>query len=149
MGFNPLDIRYQEFRRKVRGYDVEEVRAYLGEVADYVTSLEEELAACKKRVGELEEELSQAREGEAELKRAVVAAERIAREVRAQAEREAELIRAEAEAAKERALREAMEHLKRVQRDLERLRNERELFKEQFRGMLEGYLASLDREGGD
>ncbi len=145
MSFNPLDIRYQEFRKRMRGYDPEEVRAYLGQVADFVAALEEQISACKKRIEELESALAEAREGEAELKRAVVAAERIAREVRAQAEREAELIRAEAEAAKERTLREAMEHLKRVQRDLERLKRERELFREQFRGLLEGYLASLDR----
>lgn len=147
MGFNPLDIRYQEFRRKVRGYDVAEVRAYLEQVADYVASMEEQLSACKERVEELEAALSKAREEEAELKRAVVAAERIARELRAQAEQEAKLIRAEAEAAKERTLREAMEHLKAVQREIERLKRERELFKEQFRGLLEGYLRSLEKEG--
>ena len=147
MSFNPLDIRYQEFRRKVRGYDVAEVRAYLEQVADYVASLEEQLSACKERMEELEAALSKAREEEAELKRAVVAAERIARELRAQAEQEAKLIRAEAEAAKERTLREAMEHLKAVQREIERLKRERELFKEQFRGLLEGYLRSLEKEG--
>ncbi len=145
MSFNPLDIRYQEFKKKLRGYDPEEVRAYLGQVADYVSGLEEQLAEARRRIQELEVELDQAREGEAELKRAVVAAERIAREVRAQAEREAELIRAEAEAAKERTLREAMDHLRKIQRDLERLKRERELFKEQFRGLLEGYLASLEK----
>ena len=146
MAFEPLDIRYQEFRRRVRGYDVEEVRAYLAELADYVSSLKEELAACQKEVERLKGELARSRAEEAELKRAVVAAEKIAREVKAQAEREAELILKEAQAAKEKALREAVEQLARMRGELERLKKERELFKNQFKGLLLGYLESLDKE---
>ncbi len=145
MGLNPLDIRYQEFKRKLRGYDPDEVRDYLGHLADFVTELQEALEASRKRITELEAELDRAREGESELKRAVVAAERIAREVKAQAEREAELILSEAKAAKEKALREAMDQLKQLQREMERLRREKSLFVEQFRGLLESYLASLDK----
>jgi len=146
VAFEPLDIRYQEFRRRVRGYDVEEVRAYLAELADYVSSLKEELAACQKEVERLKGELARSRAEEAELKRAVVAAEKIAREVKAQAEREAELILKEAQAAKEKALREAVEQLARMRGELERLKKERELFKNQFKGLLLGYLESLDKE---
>ncbi len=144
MEFNPLDIRYQEFKRKMRGYDPAEVRAYLEELAEYVGRLEEELKACRGEKEKLERELDRLRQSEAELKRAVVAAERIAREVRAQAEREAELIRAEAESDKEKILREATDHLRAMRRELEELKRQKEMFKEQFRGLLKSYLKSLD-----
>jgi len=148
MEFNSLDIRYQEFKKGIRGYAVEEVRAYLGQLADYVAELQEKNQELEKRIGELEEELARHRQSEEELKRAVVAAERIARDVREQANREAELIVKEAQSLKEQTLREAVDHVKRMQRDIETLRQQRDLFREQFRAMLEGYLKSLD-QGGD
>ncbi|HGY10615.1 MAG TPA: DivIVA domain-containing protein [Oceanithermus profundus] len=147
MEFNSLDIRYQEFKRGLRGYAVEEVRAYLAQLADYVAELVEARQQLEQQLAELEESLQQHRKNEEELKRAVVAAERIARDVKQQAQREAELILKEAQGLKEQTLREVVEHVKRVQRDLDVLRRERDLFKEQFRALLEGYLKSLDNSG--
>ncbi len=147
MEFNSLDIRYQEFKRGLRGYAVEEVRAYLAQLADYVAELVEEKQRLELRVAELEESLQAHRQNEEELKRAVVAAERIARDVKQQAAREAELIVKEAQGLKEHTLREAVEHVKRVQRDLDVLRRERDMFKEQFRALLEGYLKSIENIG--
>ncbi|RIH83410.1 Septum site-determining protein DivIVA [Meiothermus luteus] len=141
----PLDIRYQEFRLGLRGYAVAEVREYLARVADAQTALIEENERLRNRIRELEAELSKAREGEAELKRAVVAAERIAREIKAQAEREAELIKRETEAERQAALQELIEQMKRIRTEIEQVRNERDLFISQFRAMLESYLASLER----
>ena len=148
MEFNALDVRYQEFNKGLRGYAVEEVRAYLGQLADYVDELQEQNEALEKRIAELEEELQRHRQSEEELKRAVVAAERIARDVRDQANREAELIIKEAQSLKEQTLREAVDHVKRMQRDIEMLRQQRDLFREQFRAMLEGYLKSLENNDG-
>lgn len=141
----PLDIRYQEFRQGLRGYLVAEVREYLGRVADVQTALIEENERLRSHIRELEAQLAKAKEGEAELKRAVVAAERIAREIKAQAEREAELIRRETESERQAALQELIEQMKRIKSDIEQVRNERDLFVSQFRALLEGYLASLDR----
>lgn len=141
----PLDIRYQEFRQGLRGYSVAEVREYLGRVADVQTALIEENERLRSYMRELEAELAKSKEGEAELKRAVVAAERIAREIKAQAEREADLIKRETESERQAALQELVEQMKRIKTDIEHARNERELFVGQFRALLEGYLASLDR----
>ncbi len=141
----PLDIRYQEFRQGLRGYVVAEVREYLARVADLQTGLIEENERLRSRIRELEAELARSREGEAELKRAVVAAERIAREIKAQAEREAELIRRETEAERQAALQELVEQMKRIKSEIEQVRNERDLFVSQFKALLEGYLSSLDR----
>lgn len=141
----PLDIRYQEFRQGLRGYVVAEVREYLARVADIQSALIEENERLRNQIRALEAELAKAREGEAELKRAVVAAERIAREIKAQAEREAELIRRETESERQAALQELIEQMKRMRGEIEQIRNERDLFVSQFRALLESYLASLDR----
>lgn len=141
----PLDIRYQEFRQGLRGYSVAEVREYLGRVSDKMSMLIEENERMRGQMRDLEAQLASAREGEAELKRAVVAAERIAREIKAQAEREAEIIKRETESERQAALREAVDQIKRMKSDIDQARNERDLFLVQFRSLLEGYLTSLDR----
>ncbi|MGQ9753699.1 MAG: DivIVA domain-containing protein [Thermaceae bacterium] len=147
MDLTPLDVRYQEFPRGLRGYRPKAVRAYLERVAEAMEALLAENQRLKDRLREMEEEAARLKEAEGELKRAVVAAERIGRELKAQAEREAELILKEAQAAKERVLREAVDELKRLRAEVERLRREREVFISQFRGLLEAYLESLRRIG--
>ena len=141
----PLDIRYQEFRLTLRGYSVAEVREYLAQAADKMSALAEDNERQRMQIRELESQLSHAREGEAELKRAVVAAERIAREIKLQAEREAEMVKRETENERQAAMHEIVEQMKRTKSDLEQARNERDLFVGQFRAMLEGYMTSLDR----
>ena len=138
MDLSPLDVRYQEFPRAFRGY-------HRGRVAEAMEALIRENEALKERLRALEEENARLKEAEGELKRAVVAAERIARELKAQAEREAELLRQEAQAAKERLLQEAAEELKRLRAEIERARQEKALFLGQVRALFEGYLEALKR----
>jgi cell division initiation protein len=145
MELSPLDIRYQEFRQGLRGYAAPEVREYLGQVADRLTQVIEENERLRSQIRQLEEDLNASREGEAELKRAVVAAERIAREIRTQAERDADLIKRETESERQAALQEVIEQMKRIKQDIEVVKQERDLFISQFRAMLDGYLNSLDR----
>ncbi|WP_117236689.1 DivIVA domain-containing protein [Thermus sediminis] len=145
MDLTPLDVRYQEFPTGFRGYHKKAVRAYLAQVAETMEGLIRENEALKGQLRALEEENARLKEAEGELKRAVVAAERIARDLKAQAEREAELIRKEALAAKEQVLREAVEELRRLRGETERARREKALFLGQFRALLQGYLDSLER----
>lgn len=145
MDLSPLDVRYQEFPRAFRGYHRGAVREYLARVAEAMEALIRENEVLKERLRALEEENARLKEAEGELKRAVVAAERIARELKAQAEREAELLRKEAQAAKERLLQEAAQELKRLRAEIERARQEKALFLGQVRALFEGYLEALKR----
>lgn len=141
----PLDIRYQEFRQGLRGYAVPEVRDYLSRVGDRLAAAIEESERLKSQIRDLENELARSREGEADLKRAVVAAERIAREIKAQAEREAEIVKKETETERQAALHELVDQMKRMKTDIEQVRQERDMYISQFRAMLESYMTSLDR----
>jgi cell division initiation protein len=145
MELSPLDIRYQEFKQGLRGYAAAEVREYLGHVADRLTQAIEENERLRGQIRQLDEDLNSSREGEAELKRAVVAAERIAREIRTQAERDAELIKRETESERQAALQEVIEQMKRIKQDIEVVKQERDMFISQFRALLDGYANSLDR----
>lgn len=145
MKYTPLDIRHQEFSGALSGYSKREVREFLIALSDQAEDAERELRAALERVSALEAQVNDLRQGEETLRRAVVSAERIANELRANAEREAAVILREAEEGKDRLLREALQRARDVRVDLERARGERQIFLNQFRGMLQGYLASIDQ----
>lgn len=145
MKYTPLDIRHQEFSGALSGYSKREVREFLIALSDQSEEAERDLRAALERITALEAQVADLREGEETLRRAVVSAERIGNEIRSNAEREAAVILREAEEGKDRVLREALQRARDVRVDLERVRSERDLFLSQFRGLLQGYLASVDK----
>lgn len=97
----PLDISHRQFPGRPGGYDRASVRAFLGQVADQLEALLHERQALRARVAELEGELEERRQAEDEIRRAVVAAERIGHDLRENAARQCELMLAEAQAQRE------------------------------------------------
>lgn len=94
---SPLDIGHQQFRGRALGYDRSGVRAFLGQVADQLEALLHERQVLQGRVGALERELEERRQSEDEIRRAVVAAERIGHDLRENAARQCELMLAQAQ----------------------------------------------------
>lgn len=142
--YSPLDIEHKEFRRSLFGYDRKQIRDFLQRLAEHTEDLLRENKRLTKELdnkGTLIEELQT---GEIELKRTVVAAERISNEMKNNAEREAHLILKEAEQQKEMTLREAKLRHKELSAEISRLEKERDLFREQFRGMLRAFERGLD-----
>lgn len=144
MRLSPLDIEHMEFPRGAGGYQRRHVRDFLERVASEVEELlhdmqrlQAELDAARARIGELQT-------AEAELQRAVLAAERIGNEIKENARREAKLILDEAESLRERRVASLDSEVEQARNDLERLERDRHLFREQFRGLLSAYLRSLD-----
>lgn len=104
---SPLDIGHQQFRGRLGGYDRSGVRAFLSRVADHLEALLHERQALQERVGTLERELETRRQSEDEIRRAVVAAERIGHDLRENATRQCELMVEQAQAQCDAVLREA------------------------------------------
>lgn len=134
MKLSPLDIQHMEFERSVSGYKRAQVRAFLERVATEREELLKELQALREELSRREARIQELQSAEADLKRTVVAAERVGNQIKENARREAELIVREADA----ELREARSELRRL-RDLEAN------FREQFRGMLRAFDQTLDR----
>ena len=145
MKYTPLDIRHAEFGNALSGYSKREVREFLSSVSDDAEEYERQIRALQERVTQLEAQVQELRQGEETLRRAVVSAEKIANEMRANAEREAQLMVQEAEAAKEKLLREALQRARDIRLDIDKARADKALFLSQFRALLEGYLQSVDR----
>ena len=141
---SPIDIQHAEFSRRLGGYDRKEVRAFLERLSVEVEAGLREAQALKQKLERAEERMEELKATEAELQRAVMAAERIATDMKEVARREADLLLRDAERQRESRLESGEEALRQLQSDLSRLEHQRALFKEQFRGLLQAYLNGLD-----
>lgn len=153
MKLSPLDIQHMEFSSALNGYSKKQVREFLERVADEREGYLRELMALRDELQEKDATIAELQSAEAELKRAVIAAERIGNELKENARREAELTVREAEQVKENIMREAKARLKEARAELSRIEREQGLFREQFRGLLHAFERSLDaapspRRGG-
>jgi cell division initiation protein len=87
----PLEIQKHEFTRKWKGYDPVEVENFLALVADEMEELARANSDFETRVRILQEENSEHRERERILKETLLAAQRASEDIRASAQKQAEL----------------------------------------------------------
>ena len=135
----PLDVRKQEFRRALRGYELLGVEDFRMRVADELERVLREKSVLEERLAALTEQLRVFREREKAMNEALVAAQQLRADTRASAEREAQVIVREAGVEARRRLEEArvaeQEACERVA-EVER----------QFEGYVAGFRALLDRQ---
>lgn len=144
MKLSPLDIQHMEFGSGFGGYNKKQVRDFLSRIADEREELLREIQQLREEHQRKDERIEELQVAEVELKRAVIAAERIGNELKQNAKREAELMIKEAEQLRESVIRDAEVKLKEFRSELGRLETEQRSFREQFRGMLRAFERTLD-----
>lgn len=144
MDLTPLDIEHAVFETAPVGYRKGAVRGFLERVARAQEALLRENRALRDELDERGAEIDDLREAEAELKRAVIAAERIGTEMKEVARREAELIVARAHDEAGALARRAQQTVRDAQAELSRLERSQALVREQLRGQLTAFLRALD-----
>ena len=135
----PLDIRKQEFRRALRGYETLGVEDFRLRVADALERIIREKSVLEERVAALTDQLRAFREREQAMNEALVAAQQLREETRAAAAREAQMLGREAQAEARRVLDQA--HA--AEGDVQRQTAEAE---RQFRSYVAGFRALLERQ---
>jgi cell division initiation protein len=135
----PLDVRRQEFRRSLRGYEPLGVEDFRMRVAEELERVLREKSVLEERVAALTEQLRVFRERETAMNEALVAAQQLREETRTSAEREAQVILREAEA-------EGRQRLDAADRDEEDTRQRLAEVQRQFAAYLAGFRALLDRQ---
>jgi cell division initiation protein len=142
---SPLDIEHMEFSASVGGYGKRQVREFLERVSQQLEETLRENQSLRDELKKRDERIEELKVGEVELKRAVIAAERIANEIKENAKHEASLILREADGQRNGMMREADTRLRAARAELTRLEREQQLFREQFRGLLQAFERSLDQ----
>jgi DivIVA domain-containing protein len=139
----PLDIRKQEFRKTLRGYDTNGVEDFRVRVADALERGIRERQVLEERLSALTDQLRVFREREKAMNEALVAAQQLRQETRAAAEREAQVIVREAQAEAKRLVDEANTAQNAVQIRLAETERQFQQYVGGFRALLERQLAEL------
>jgi cell division initiation protein len=147
MRISPQDIRQQQFTVKmVRGFDPQEVDAFLEDVAEDYESVLKETALLKEQIGVLEERSRGINDLERTLQDTLVTAQRLSEDIKGSAKREAQMILQEAELRCDKMLEEARTEEARIRTDLQTLKRLRRQVMEDFRSTLERYQRMMSSE---
>lgn len=140
----PLEIQKHEFSRKWKGYDPAEVENFLALAADEMEELARANSDLEARVRLLQEENAEHRERERILKETLLAAQRASDDIRASAQKQAELIVQEAQDSGERLTHNALQRSAEIEKAIHELKIQRANFRIQLQKMIELFQTVLD-----
>jgi cell division initiation protein len=147
-GLTPLDIQKQTFSRGFKGYNSDEVRAYLHLVAEEIEHLLHEVDRVTRENNTLREDLDEHTARERILKETLLSAQKVSEELKANARKEAELIVKDAELLSERVVAQAMQRVHDLEKAILDLKIERRAARNKLQGTLDTvqHLIVLDAE---
>ncbi|HCC33038.1 MAG TPA: septum formation initiator [Clostridiales bacterium] len=140
MSLTPLDIHNKEFARSFRGYREEEVDDFLDLVVREFETVLRDSTALRDRIQECEKELRHYRNLEDTLNRTLIVAQETAREIKANADKEALLAIRQAEQQATRVIDEAQTRMGRAFAEYDELRRRAQVFRVRMRNFLESQL---------
>ena len=139
MNVSPLDLRQQRFSNALRGFDKVEVTSFLMAVADDYEQALRETDRLRQEVARLEGIVGGHREQEKSLQSTLLTAQKLADEIRLNAESEGKRLMREAEGRADLLLQKTQSRVEEVQREIDGLR----LKRRDVESSLEGTIAAL------
>lgn len=146
MSITPNEILEKEFEARFRGYDRDQVRAFLEEVANYLASVIRERNELKDRVLSFKKQIAYLKQQEVEFRRALTAAHEAAKKMKTGAKKEAELILERAKLDADRIVQDAHQEAVELEDRIRRLRMKQRETVFKIRSSFEGFLRLLDDE---
>ena len=125
MKLSPSDVQRQNFGVRFRGFDPDEVRAFLAAVAEEMAALQRAKDEIEQQLRHLEQIVGEHREREAILKNTLLTAQKVAEDIREIARREADTVVKQAEMQGDRLLELAQARAHEVERGILELRAHR------------------------
>ncbi len=144
----PLEIQKQTFGKSMRGFDVDEVRAYLHLVAEEIERLLKDLDRVHRDNVMLREEVAEQSQREQILKDTLLSAQRVSEELKLNARKEGELIIKDAELMSERIVDQAMQRVADMERKIQDLKITRIEIRNKLTSTLDTFeqMVALDAE---
>src|SRR5262245_39774796 len=144
MVITPLEIESHEFKKKMRGVDPDEVKAFLGLVAEEFEKLVVANGKLQDEIVELRERLGELRERERILKETMLTAQRLSQEMKDEAHKARETIIKEGELRAEQIIAHAQRRVSELEAVILDLKLERDAFESGLRSMLEQHLKLIE-----
>lgn len=149
MSVSRIDLLNHSFSKSLRGYTTEEVDRMMQEAADAIGRLSEEKAALAGQVARLEERLAEFRERESTLRDTLMTTQRVTADLKASAQREAQLIIDAAHSKAENLINQGQLRLARIQEDIAEARKVKAQFEMKVRAVVQQHLRMLDMSRED
>ncbi|NIT36693.1 MAG: DivIVA domain-containing protein [candidate division Zixibacteria bacterium] len=137
MKITPQDINTQEFKRSLRGYDMDEVDAFLTQVADELEARVQENLQLKDQVKVLEDRIAEYRRLDQRLKDTLVTAQEMKEEITKASQHRVEAAAAQARAEAQRIVADAHKQLVRIQAQVDDLKRYRDSFVIRYKAFLD------------
>jgi cell division initiation protein len=144
MRMTPLDVQSHQFARRLRGYDPDEVDAFLRIVSEDYEGLVRETDSQADRIRRLERRLEELSAQEELLKETLLSAKAMTEEMRHSAEREAEMRLAEVEIRAEKILDASHRRAAHLAQDIRDMRALRTRLGQALRSAAETHLSILE-----
>ena len=144
MRITPLDIQQKQFPYKLRGFDDEEVYAFLELIREEMEDLLRENASLKENAIRLEKQIKEHKDMETTLRETLVTAQQMVEEYKSNARKEAELLVKEAELRADAIVKDAQEKVIKIHEDIVDLKGIRRHFKEELKRLIEGHLKMIE-----
>lgn len=153
MRITPLDIQQKQFPVKFRGFEMDEVYAFLELVREEMEELLRENSSLKETISRLDSQLKDYKNMESSLKDTLMTAQQMVDDYKNNSRKEAELVLREAEIKAEEMLRDAQERVVKIHEDIVDLKGIRRHFKEELKRLIQNHLQLIEfdreREGED
>ncbi len=144
MKLTPLDIKKQEFRKTLRGFDPLEVETFLEMVADEYEELLKERNELKEEVSKLQTQLQDYQQVEHTLKETLMNAQESIKRARANSEKEGQMIIREAELKAEEIVGKAYKELEKMKNELMLVKAQKDSFATKLRHLIQSQLELLE-----
>ena len=149
MRITPLDVRKQDFRKAVRGFDCDEVRAFLSTLADEYETVLVDNKQLRDSIMNQDDKLSEYRTMENTLRDTLMTAERMVQETRENAAREGDLIVREAHLKARQVLEECRVRTEELRREIAGLRQEKQAYLGRYRALALAQIQFVDAHQAD
>lgn len=143
MRITPIDIRKQEFRKSMRGYDQDEVDTFLSMISDEMEELIGSSQEAKGEVSSLNERLAEYKQMEETMRETLITVQKAADEKRDIARKEAEMILKEAEVRAGNWIEEAHRSIRDIKKELAKLRGMRDSYVTRLRMLVQAQMDML------
>lgn len=136
MKVTPTDIRNSNFKKKLKGFDPEEVRIFLAMVSEEMENVLKENARLLSENQELKAQLSDVQEKERILKEIMLSTQKFVESLKESARREARIIVKDAELRAEEILGSAQRQLKKINDEITHLKIQRKEVEEKILALI-------------
>jgi cell division initiation protein len=144
MNVSPLDLRQQQFKTVLRGFDKVEVTSFLMAAAEDYEQALRDVDRLRQEMTRMEALLAEHREHEKSLKTTLFAAQKLADDIKATAEQEAQRILREAQSRSDLLLEKSQARLEDIQREIDGLKLKRRDVETTIEGTIQTLRNTLD-----